>query len=453
MKKCAKFGGSSLANASQIKKVSNIILSDLSIRAVVVSSPGKRYDEDIKVIYLLIELYQKFMNKDDKYKIFLEKILKRYEDIVVNLNLDKDILKDFEAIINNFLENNDDLFYLENAIKSCGEDFNARLISQYIKSQGIDCEYLSPKKAGILVEHTVSEPIILDKTYENLSKFKDSETLFIIPGFYAYTPQEKIITFQRGGSDITGSIVTRGLSCDVYENFTDMSFIYTAHPKLIENPKPITNISYKEMRELSYNGFEIFQEDAVAPLLSKNIKIHVKNTNDPDHGGTIIETNRDNISQKPIIGISNVGDFVAFNITEYLMNKQIGYINKLLDIFEYQHIPVDHIPTGIDSLKILVRKKYITSEFQMQNIKNTIKSNFDYYEFEIKDNISAIAIVGEGLKEMMVESLYKISKVFKDEGIKLESIIQGASNNSIFVFVNKKDEKNAIKKLYQNFFN
>ena len=151
MKKCAKFGGSSLANASQIKKVSNIILSDLSIRAVVVSSPGKRYDEDIKVIYLLIELYQKFMNKDDKYKIFLEKILKRYEDIVVNLNLDKDILKDFEAIINNFLENNDDLFYLENAIKSCGEDFNAWLISQYIKSQGIDCEYLSPKKAGILV--------------------------------------------------------------------------------------------------------------------------------------------------------------------------------------------------------------------------------------------------------------------------------------------------------------
>lgn len=232
-----------------------------------------------------------------------------------------------------------------------------------------------------------------------------------------------------------------------------MSFIYTAHPKLIENPKPITNISYKEMRELSYNGFEIFQEDAVTPLLSKNIKIHVKNTNDPDHGGTIIETNRDNISQKPIIGISNVGDFVAFNITEYLMNKQIGYINKLLDIFEYQHIPVDHIPTGIDSLKILVRKKYITSEFQMQNIKNTIKSNFDYDEFEIKDNISAIAIVGEGLKEMMVESLYKISKVFKDEGIKLESIIQGASNNSIFVFVNKKDEKNAIKKLYQNFFN
>lgn len=452
MKKCAKFGGSSVANAEQIRKVCKIVLSDENIRAVTVSAPGKRFDGDIKVTDLLIDLYEKFRNKDPKYKDSLEAVIKRYQEIVNDLKLDEEILQDYRNILNSYLENIEDSFYLENAIKACGEDFNARLIAKYIKSLGVNCSYLSPKDAGILVEHTLSEPVILEKTNENLNKFKDMNELFIIPGFFAYTPQGKIITFQRGGSDITGSIIARGLDCDIYENYTDMSYIYTAHPKLIENPKEITNITYKEMRELSYNGFEIFQEDAVAPLLFHNIKIHVKNTNDPNNGGTIIETKREDVDQNPIIGISNVGDFIAFNITEYLMNKKIGYINKLLDIFEYQHIPVEHIPTGIDSLAILVRKKYISSEFQMQNIINTIKANFSFDEFEIIDDISAIAIVEEDLSQRVGNALYKISKVLYEEDIKLESIIQGASQNSVFVFINKKYEKLAIEKLYKEFF-
>lgn len=453
MRKTAKFGGSSVANSTQIKKVCDIVLNDKDIRAVVVSAPGKRYDDDIKVTDLLIDLYQKYKNKDPKYKDQIEIILRRYEEIITDLNIDDKLLDKFRSILNNHLVEIDDSFYLENAIKSCGEDFNARLIAEYIRSLGYKCSYLSPEEAGLLVEYTINEPIILDESYDNIKRFKDDDRLFIVPGFYALTPQGKVITFQRGGSDITGSIIARGLECDIYENYTDMSYIYTAHPKLIDNPKPITNITYKEMRELSYNGFEIFQEDAVAPLLNNNIKIQVKNTNDPDNGGTIIETTRENVKEKPIIGISNVGDFIAFNITEYLMNKQIGYINKLLDIFEYQHIPVEHIPTGIDSLSILVRKKYITSEFQMQNIINTIKSNFNFDEFEIKDNLSAIAIVGEGLKEIMTQTLFKISKTFTEENIKLESIIQGASNNSLFVFISKENEKLAIEKLYKEFFN
>ncbi|NVF10981.1 aspartate kinase [Anaerococcus sp. AGMB00486] len=453
MKKTAKFGGSSVANSTQIKKVCDIVLNDKEICAVVISAPGKRYSNDIKVTDLLIDLYEKYRNKDPKYKEQLENIIKRYEEIVLDLKLDEKLLDDFRLILNKYLDEIDDSFYLENAIKSCGEDFNARLIAKYISSLGYKCSYLSPKEAGILVEHTINEPIILEETYNNIKRFKDDDRLFIIPGFYAISPQGKIITFQRGGSDITGSIVARGLECDIYENFTDMSYIYTAHPNLIDNPKPITNITYREMRELSYNGFEIFQEDAVAPLLKNNIKIQVKNTNDPNNGGTIIETKRNNIKENPIIGISNVGDFLAFNITEYLMNKQVGYINKLLDIFEYQHIPVEHIPTGIDSLSILIRKKYITSEFQMQNIINTIKTNFDFDEFEIIDDLSAIAIVGEGLKNIMTQTLYKISKTFDEENIKLEAIIQGASNNSLFVFIKKENEKLAIQKLYKEFFN
>lgn len=303
-----------------------------------------------------------------------------------------------------------------------------------------------------MLEESVNGPIILEETYKNLEKFKDSEILYIVPGFYAYSPQGKIITFQRGGSDITGSILAKGLSCDIYENYTDKNYIFTAHPDLIDDPEPISNITYREMRELSYNGFEIFQEDAVAPLLDKDIKIYIKNTNNPNSGGTIIETKRDDVKEKPILGISNVGDFVAFNITEYLMNRQIGYIKKVLDIFEYQHIPVEHIPTGIDSLSIIVRKKYIRSEFQKQNIINSIRSNFNFDDFKLIDDLASIAIVGEGLKDIMTESLYKISRVLNEENIKLESVIHGASNNSIFIFVKKDYEELAIKKLYEIFF-
>ncbi|MDY6044747.1 MAG: aspartate kinase [Peptoniphilus sp.] len=452
MRKIAKFGGSSLANAAQIQKACNIILSDDAIKAVCVSAPGKRYREDIKVTDLLIDVYEKYRNNDDHYKKTIEDILKRYSDIANELKINLEIIDDFRDIIYEHLHNINDAFYLENALKSCGEDFNARLISFYMQSLGHNCRYLSPKEAGILLEESLNGPIILEESYKNLEKFIDSETLFIVPGFFAYSPQGNIITFQRGGSDITGSILARGLLCDVYENYTDMNYIFTAHPDLINNPKPITNITYREMRELSYNGFEIFQEDAVAPLLNKDIKIYIKNTNQPNFGGTIIETDRLNVKETPIIGISNVGDFIAFNITEYLMNRQIGYIKKILDIFEYQHIPVEHLPTGIDSLSIIVRKKYITGDFQKQNIINSIKSNFNFDDFQLIDNLSAIAIVGEGLKDIMAETLYKISGVLNREDIQLESIIHGASNNSIFIFVKKDDEKLAIKKLYDVFF-
>lgn len=272
-----------------------------------------------------------------------------------------------------------------------------------------------------------------------------------MPGFYGVNKQGKILTFLRGGSDISGAILARGLGCDIYENYTDMSYIYSAHPKMIESPKPIRNITYAEIRELSYNGFEIFQEDAVEPLLNQNIKIYVKNTNKPYEGGTIIEQDRSDVGLNPVVGISNVGKFISFNITEYLMNRKVGYINKLLDIFEYQHIPVEHIPTGIDSLSILIRKEHIKSESEMQSLKNAIDDNFAYNKFDIKDNLASIAIVGEGLTNDMTRALYLISKSLNEEDIKIEFIIQGASNNSLFLFVDEKDEKLATAKLYSYF--
>ena len=187
-----KFGGSSVANAEQIKKVCNIVLSDESIRAVTVSAPGKRFDEDIKVTDMLIDLYEKFRNKDPKYKDSLEAIINRYQEIVNDLKLDDKILQDYRDILNSYLENIEDSFYLENAIKACGEDFNARLIAKYIKSLGVNCAYLSPKDAGILVEHTLSEPVILEKTYENLNKFKVEMNFLLYQDFLPILLREKL---------------------------------------------------------------------------------------------------------------------------------------------------------------------------------------------------------------------------------------------------------------------
>lgn len=451
MIKVAKFGGSSLASAEQIKKVGNIIKNDPDIRGVVLSAPGKRNDSDIKVTDLLIRLFKEYCNSSDSYIKTRDKIIQRYRQIAECLDLDCDFIEIYKIKLNQMLHDIDDDFYLENALKSCGEDFNARLIAMYLNNIGLKARYISPKEAGIELDYVLNEPIISEKTYENIKKLRNIDELIVMPGFYGVNKQGKILTFLRGGSDISGAILARGLGCDIYENYTDMSYIYSAHPKMIESPKPIKNITYAEIRELSYNGFEIFQEDAVEPLLKQNIKICVKNTNKPYEGGTIIEQDRSDVGLNPVVGISNVGKFISFNITEYLMNRKVGYINKLLDIFEYQHIPVEHIPTGIDSLSILIRKEHIKRESEMQSLKNAIDDNFAYNKFNIKDNLASIAIVGEGLTNDMTRALYLISKSLNEEDIKIEFIIQGASNNSLFLFVDEKDEKLATEKLYSYF--
>lgn len=449
MKKTAKFGGSSVASASQIKKVGQIIKDDKDIRAIVVSAPGKRFKADIKVTDLLISLFEEYKSQSPSYIKTLNMIILRYTEISEVLGLDKTLVNSFKEILLGFLTTIKDEYYLENAIKSSGEDFNARLIAAYLKKIGLRAKYVSPKDLGIVLEYSLEDVHILNKTYENISKFKDSEDILVIPGFYGYSQEGNRLTFSRGGSDITGAIVARGLSCDIYENYTDMTYIYSANPSLFENPAPIKNISYAEMRELSYNGFEIFQEDAVEPLLDTNIEIHVKNTNKPTEGGTIISQTRSDVDKNPIIGMSDVGDFTSFKLTEYLMNRKVGYIKNVLDIFQYMHIPVEHIPTSIDSVSILVRSEYMGDSSKKSSIVNAINNSFDLDELVMDDSLKSIAIVGEGLRNQMTKALYLISEVLNTNNIKIEYIIQGASNNSLFILINKKDEEICLRSLYR----
>lgn len=452
MKKVAKFGGSSLADGGQIRKVAEIIKNDEEIRAIVVSAPGKRFEGDIKVTDLLIQLFTEYSNKSNQYRVTLEDILKRYEDICEDLGLGLDLIGRFREKLKTFLETIGDPFYLKNALLSCGEDFNAQLIGLYLKSLGLAAAYLSPKEAGIRLINTLDQPEISDVTYENLEKFRDSDTLFVIPGFYGITEDGERLTFLRGGSDISGAIVARGLGADIYENYTDQSYIYSSNPNITQNPRPIKNISFEEMRELSYNGFGIFQEDAIAPLLNQNIDIRIKNTNDPTSEGTVISQKRKDVDQVPLVGISAVDGMISFNVTEYLLNRKAGYTTRLLDIFVYNHISIEHIPTGIDSISVIVRKDQIKSKAQEESLINTIKSEFNLERLLVKDDLASIAIVGEGLGENRTEILFQIISTLKEEGINISYLIQGASTSSIFLLVDSKDLKRAVDKLYQRLF-
>lgn len=449
MKKVAKFGGSSVASASQIQKIGNIIKNDKDIRAVVVSAPGKRFKADIKVTDLLISLFKEYKAESPSYIKTLDMIILRYREISEVLGIDKDLVDSFKDELLEYLSSIEDDFYLENTVKSAGEDFNARLIAAYLKDLGLKASYISPKDLGLVLEYSLNDANIVDETYDNIKKYRDSKDILVIPGFFGYSKEGNRLTFSRGGSDITGSIVARGLGCDIYENYTDMTYIYSANPNLFKDPAPIKTISYAEMRELSYNGFQIFQEDAVEPLLDTDIEIHVKNTNSPKEGGTKICKERKDIDKNPIIGMSDVGEFTSFTLTEYLMNRKVGYVKNVLDIFQYLHIPVEHIPTSIDSLSILVRSEYIEKSSAKTSIVNAINNSFDLDSLDLEDGIKSIAIVGEGLRGQMTKALYIISEVLSKAKINIEYIIQGASNNSLFIFVKKEDEEKTLKEIYK----
>src|SRR5699024_8400684 len=245
--KVAKFGGSSLANAEQFKKVSDIIKADDERKFIVVSAPGKRHDEDFKVTDLLIQLVEAYL-KNDKYQSYLISITDRFKTIINDLNLDMGLIETIENNIINTLESDISDRLKLNSIKAIGEDTSALILSAYLNSLDVSARYVNPKDAGIIVEDLDSGAQILDESYD----------IIIIPGFFGYTSDGDLATFSRCGSDITGSIIASGVNASLYENFTDVDSVYSVNPNIVDNPKPITTLTYREMRELSYAGFSVF---------------------------------------------------------------------------------------------------------------------------------------------------------------------------------------------------
>jgi aspartate kinase len=447
--KVVKFGGSSLASGEQLKKVLQIVVSDPERKIVVVSAPGKRYSDDIKVTDLLIECAEKHLNNEDAGAIFTA-IIERYGSIAKELSISLDIIERISNDLKNTLNGDKSKpeSYLD-AVKASGEDNNAKLIAAYFQHHGVEAHYVNPKDAGLLVSDEPGNAQVLPESYENLYKLRERSGIIVFPGFFGYTKSGEVLTFSRSGSDITGSILANGIKADLYENFTDVDAVYSVNPTIVQNPKEIKELTYREMRELSYAGFSVFHDEALIPAFRAGIPVNVKNTNNPAAPGTRIVNERTN-SNGPVIGIASDKGFCSIYVSKYLMNREIGFGRKLLQILEDYGLTYEHTPSGIDDVTVILRQDQMDEKIE-KSIQERIKTELHADEVIIEHNLTLIMVVGEGMRHN-VGTTARASKALANAGVNIEMINQGSSEVSMMFGVKELQEKRAVQALYNEFF-
>lgn len=447
--KVTKFGGSSLASATQLKKVLDIIKDDPERRFVVVSAPGKRNAKDTKVTDALIRYYKEFTSDKDVTQT-QQWIIERYRDITEELGLKETIIQEIAEDIydlTNLPKKGNPFTY--DAFLAAGENNNAKLIAAYFNQNELEARYIHPKEAGLTVTAEPSNARILPSSYDKIEELKDSNEVVVIPGFFGVTQNGDICTFSRGGSDITGSIIAAGVKADLYENFTDVDGIFAAHPGIIKHPHSIPELTYKEMRELAYAGFSVLHDEALVPAYRGKIPLVIKNTNNPEHPGTriVLEHSNDHVT---VVGIAGDSGFVSINTTKYLMNREVGFGRKFLQILEDLNISWEHMPTGIDDLSIILRSRELTP-IKEQEILKQLTQKLEVDTAEIEHDLSIIMIVGENMKSQ-VGVTATAAKALSENEINIQMISQGSSEVSIMFVVSKDEEEKAIKALYDAFF-
>lgn len=448
--KVVKFGGSSLASAGQLEKVFNIVQSDSERRFVVVSAPGKRNAEDTKVTDALIKYYREYVDGKD-VTASQEWIINRYQAMVDELGFSANSMKKIaENIISLATLPINDNEFLYDTFLSAGEDNNAKLIAEYFTFRGLPARYVHPKKAGIIVSSEPGNARILPSSYDKIEELQNSEEVLIIPGFFGVTVDNQICTFSRGGSDITGSIVAAGVKADLYENFTDVDGIFAAHPGIIKHPHSIKELTYREMRELAYAGFSVLHDEALLPAYRGRIPLVIKNTNNPSHPGTRIVLNHTDQTH-PVVGIAADDGFVSINISKYLMNREVGFGRKVLQILEDLNIRFEHMPTGIDDLSIVLRNRELTP-IKEAEILRQLKTKMEVDKAEIEHGLSIIMIVGENMKSHVGVTATATSAL-SNQNVNLAMISQGASEVSVMFVVKTEEKEKALQALYAAFFN
>lgn len=448
MKVC-KFGGTSVASAQQIKKVAAILKADPSRKIVVVSAPGKRFDDDVKVTDMLIRLSQAALCNED-VEGYLSSVLDRYAQIAIGLDLGQAILDIIELDLRKRLasdKGNPGLFF--DQLKASGEDNLAKLVAVYLTSIGLHAEYINPKDAGLLVTDFPQRVQALPESNNRLSALKEKTTITVFPGFFGYTSKGELRTFERGGSDITGSILAAAVKAELYENFTDVDCVFVANPRIIENPEEIHKMTYREMRELSYAGFAVLHDEALMPAFKESVPVCIKNTNNPLAPGTMIVAEREH-SFRPVTGISADSGFSTLFVSKYLMNREIGFGRKLLEILEDEKISFEHTPSGIDNLSVILRSYQLNAEVE-NRIVHRVKTELHADEVNIQNNFSMVVLVGEGMRNatgLAARATAAISRT----GANIEMINQGSSEVSLVFGVLKQDETKILKELYKEFF-
>lgn len=428
----AKFGGSSLANAPQMKKVKAIVEDDPARRYVVVSAPGKRSYEDEKITDLLMLWHAgggEIHSKEDIYVL----IAQRFTDIVNELGLSIDIHRELDAIKKE-IDAGASLDYCA----SRGEYLNAKIMAEFL---GYD--FVDAKDIVCFDKHGSYNEDATDTKTPVLFKHMNA----VIPGFYGAKPDGSIKIFSRGGSDMTGAIIAKHTGADLYENWTDVSGILMCDPRIVDNPHKIETVTYHELRELSYMGADVLHSESVFPVRNVGIPINLRNTNEPRDPGTMIVEDDHSPHRHPgsITGISGRDGFTIITIDKTLMNREIGFVQCFCSAFSAENISIDHIPSGIDSVSVVVANHHLGDKLPkvIERIHQTCKPD----TITIVEDIALVCVVGRDMANTPGSGA-KIFKALADGNINVRLIVQGSSEISIIIGVTHTDREDAIRRIY-----
>ncbi len=437
MVKVVKFGGSSLADAAQFRKVIKIITSENDRKYVIPSAPGKRSSSDTKVTDLLYRCYETASKGEDITEIFTT-IKNRYNEIIADLGLELSLEDEFESI-------------RRSMIHKAGRDYAAsrgEYLNGIILAKALDYKFIDAAEIIFFCEDGT-----LDAERTNTAvadALKDCENA-VIPGFYGIMPNDTIRTFSRGGSDITGSIVARAVEADLYENWTDVNGFLMADPRVVIDPLVIRKITYRELRELSYMGATVLHEDAIFPVRCAGIPINIRNTNHPEEAGTMIVPKSDGYDHQHVItGIAGKHNFSVITVEKDMMNSEFGFGRKLLEALEKEHISFEHLPSGIDTMSVVVATDVIDSK--RQKVIDRITQATQPDSITIEDGIALIAVVGRGMKNAKGTAA-RVFNAISDADINIRMIDQGSCELNIIIGVDDADFNRAMNAIYTEFVN
>ena len=435
MKKVVKFGGSSLASAEQFKKVGDIIRADEARRFVVPSAPGKRSSNDTKVTDLLYKCYRAAEKGHTDFDKVLTEIKARYQEIIDGLGLGLSLEEDFNIIEEKFKNHAG-----EEYAASRGEYLNGKIMADYLGYEFVD----SAKIIRFDGEGQFDMEMTNRLTREYL---KDKENA-VIPGFYGAMEDGTVKTFSRGGSDITGSIVAGALDADLYENWTDVSGFLVTDPRIIENPKSIDTITYRELRELSYMGATVLHEDAIFPVRKAGIPINIRNTNRPEDAGTMIVEDTCKKPAYTITGIAGKKGFCSLFIEKSMMNSEIGFGRKVLQVLEKEGISFEHLPSGIDTMTLFIHQDEFAEKEQqvISGIHRAVNPDF----MELESDLALIAVVGRGMRSNRGTAA-RIFAALAHANVNVKMIDQGSSELNVIIGVRNEDFESAVKAIYDIF--
>ncbi|MCL1853148.1 MAG: aspartate kinase [Peptococcaceae bacterium] len=458
--KIVKFGGSSLADGERIKKICDIVLADPDRGIIVVSAPGKSENDPCKVTDMLIESATAALTAGlDNARRYMDQIVARFVCIAGELGVPEageGVKTDLYALLSREMVSRKNFVDM---MKAAGEDNCAKLVAAYITSLGHKAVYANPGEFGMLLSDEFGNATVLEKSFpllrENLAAM---DGIVIFPGFFGRTEAGEVATFPRGGSDTTGAILAAAVKADVYENFTDVDYVYAVNPKLVRNPKPIEIVTYREMRELSYAGFQVYQEEALLPVYQAGIPVNIRSVNNPTCPGTRVVARREGEAgsvsgvsgSARIAGIAADNGFTSIYVTKYLMNREIGFGRRLLTIIEDEGVSYEHTPTGIDDVTVILRDSLLANG-KLERIIERIKAELLPDDIRIVRDLSLLVVVGEGMKHGIGIAATATSALSK-AGVNISMISQGSSEVSMIFAVESGHADDGVRALYEAFF-